>query len=123
LTIGAVIGASDGSHCAHSAARPVQLQLDESAVLAWHPDDASWDLATAAQDLTDRCFTLQVDGQVLARGMVLSSYSARMSHLPVLRVSRLERGARLQLMAGNGSRPAPLHAALLGAVLAGRAQP
>lgn len=126
------IGMSAADKCnlpAASGLPATSPTLTERDVTAWNADNARWTLRTtrfaggdAGQTLQDRCFVLAIDGKLIASGVVLSSYSARLIEFPIISVQNRNNALDLQLTAGNqGGRGRSIHVAALDAVLGQRA--
>jgi hypothetical protein len=107
--------ATRGDQCEQSPSAAAEASLPltpptltEHDVVAWNAKDAEWTLnperytsKTAIHTLEDRCFVLAIDGQWVSSGLVLSSYSARLTGLPTLSVIRKNKRLHLQLTSGN----------------------
>jgi hypothetical protein len=132
------IGATRGDQCEQNpssaavAGLPVTLPtLTEHDVIAWNAEDAHWTLnperftsKNAIQTLEDRCFVLAIDGKWVSSGIVLSSYSARLTGLPTLSVIRKNKMLYLQLTSGNhGEHSRLIHVEALNAVLGQSTRP
>lgn len=99
--------------------------LTEQDVIAWSADNASWTLNPASfasgdarQKLLDHCFVLAVDGRQISSGVILSSYSARLTRYPTIIVNDKNHSLSLQLTSGNrGGQLQLLHVDELDAVL------
>ena len=99
--------------------------LTERDVSGWNKANGRWTLNhlrfvgnDAAQKLQNRCFVLAVDGQLLSRGLVLSSHSARLTGFQTLNVYIRNDVLELQLTSGNhGSLVRVIHVDALDTVL------
>jgi len=99
--------------------------LTEADVVVRNTENASWTLNPASftsgdarQRLLDHCFVLAIDGKQVSSGVILSSYSARLTRYPTIIVYIKDHSLSLQLTSGNrGSHMQLLHAAELEAVL------
>ncbi len=130
------IGA-DASQCVRSESSTditrllgIPPTLTELDVTSWDMADARWQLnpdrfpaSNARQQLEDHCFALMLDGELISRGVVLSSYSARLIRFPTIVVTK--RGQLLDLRLTSsfyGSSMKPIHVKALDAVLQSRIQ-
>ena len=105
------IGATPGDHCQlppdtpTPAAAPTLTEQDVSRWQhengRWHLDPARFGSVAAAHALQDHCFVLAIDGKMLSSGVVLSSYSARLTGMNTLNVYQQEKSLYLQLTSGN----------------------
>lgn len=108
LSIGARFP-GNGAECVEAPASPfaATTRIGEGDVAEWSASNAKWKLdpsrfpASAAHDITDRCFELAIDGRLLERGLVLSSHSARLTGFATISVSRDGGALWLQLTSGN----------------------
>ncbi len=135
------IGTGNGEKCnlAPDSLLPATAPtLTEDDVTAWHRQNARWTLNVerfpadgAGQKLQDHCFVLAIDGTMVSSGIVLSSYSARLTGFPTISLynqnnqnnqtsqNSQNNALYLQLTSGNhGSHSKMIHVAALDAVLA-----
>jgi hypothetical protein len=105
--------------------------LSEADVIGWNPETARWTLQATAytateamQKLQDHCFVLAIGGKPISRGVVLSSYSARLTRIPTLSVFYQDNTLSLQLNSGShGGVRNPIHVQAIDAVLASSTRP
>lgn len=111
------IGTSSGEKCIQAAPPTdedglptIAPTLTEQDVIAWSADNASWTLNSASfangdarQKLLDHCFVLTIDGKQVSSGVILSSYSARLTRYPTIIVYDKNHSLSLQLTSGNRS--------------------
>jgi hypothetical protein len=105
--------------------------LTEADVIGWNPETARWTLKAnastateAMQKLQDHCFVLAIGGKPISRGVVLSSYSARLTKIPTLSVFYQDNTLSLQLNSGSyGGVRKPIQVQAIDAVLGSRAHP
>jgi len=82
--------------------------ISEKDVIKWDAKMAHWTLkkakfsqAEAIEKVQDHCFVLALNGKIVSRGVVLSSYSARLTKMPTITTFYHEDALSLQLNAGN----------------------
>jgi len=117
------IGATNGSQCGVPGALPQTAPtLTEQDISAWSSQQQNFEFdgkrfaAKSEYALVDHCFVLAVKGIELARGLVLSSHSARLSNLPTLYLQRKTTGLQgsfYQMGHGPGNSPQLRHPELL----------
>lgn len=117
------IGATNGSQCAVPGALPQNAPtLTEQDISAWNAQRQRFYLdnkrfaAKSEYDLVDHCFVLAIKGKEVARGLVLSGHSARLSNLPTLYLQRKATGLQggfYQVGHGSGNSPQLSPSALL----------
>lgn len=138
LWITAPIGTTSGTQCdlQNSPATASDLPstpptLTEQDVTAWSAHTARWTLnparftgRDAGQSLQDHCFVLAIDGKRISSGIVLSSYSARLTGFPTISVYNQNNTLKLQLTSGSyGSASRPIHVDVLDHVFGSRIKP
>lgn len=117
------IGATNGSQCGEPGALPQAAPtLSEQDISTWSAQQQRFNLeskrfaAKSEYELVDHCFVLAIKGKEVARGLVLSSHSARLSNLPTLYLQSKKTGLQggfYQAARGLGGSPALNHPALL----------
>ena len=117
------IGATNGSQCGVPGVLPTSAPtLTEFDFSAWKTEEQHGVLDNkrftpkSEYELVDHCFVLVVKGKELARGLILSSHSARWSDLPTIYLQRKKTGLEAgfyQAGHGAGSSPRLSHPELL----------
>lgn len=128
LWITAPIGPTNGAHCKVAPSPPISSlfesppTLTENDVINWNEQDGRWSLDTskislskAKNKIQDHCFVLVIDDSLVSSGLILSSYSARLTSLPTISVTFHEKSVDMLLTIGFPNKK-PIHANLFNAV-------
>jgi len=102
---------TDINQCNHALTpSDKNIIIRENDIVEWNPKTGYWTLDSMKfsrndilKQLQDHCFNLIIDNQLVTKGAIVSSYSARLIRLPTIILKTTQSRIDLQLNSGHGN--------------------